>query len=398
MAPLKVSGVGRRARQTRDGSFWGCVMNAKRHVRRLPLFVVLAALLLPAAVLLGAGCGSGKKSTPTASSTGAPHGDLTLFAYEDGFIPPYIKGFKDQYPNVNLRTSAYDSGDAAIAKLRAGFRADVINLCVEEDAEMAVRLGLVQPLDISRITNWDRMFPVFYKLPGVTMPDGKHYMVPVDAGVTGILYDTTKVPVAPTSFKDLFDPKYKGQVAMIDYPVTAIQVGALALGYTDPVHLTDEQLNNVKDLYLTAMRNGQFRTFFNNDSEIVSLFHTGEVSIALGYPSNAIDSVNEGDPVKFVTASEGQIVWTCGYGISSTAKNVDAAYALINYYLSPPAEAFEAKRWNYYITNQDALKLLPPDQVKRVEVVKDWKNILPAAPPVEGYDKWIRVWQEVKRG
>jgi spermidine/putrescine transport system substrate-binding protein len=378
-------------------------MTAERSSRRTRSTVTVCAAVvittLALATILATGCGSGSGGTATpATSGGPPSGNLTLFAYEDGFIPQYIAGFKKQYPNVHLRTSAYDSGDAAIAKLRAGFRADVINLCVEEDAEMAVRLGLVQPLDVSRIKNWDHMFPVFHKLPGVTMPDGKHYMVPVDAGVTGILYDTTKVSPAPTSFKDLFDPKYKGQVAMIDYPVTAIQVGALALGYTDPIHLTDDQLNNVKNLFLTAKRNGQFRTFFSNDSEIVSLFHTGEVSIALGYPGNAIDSVKEGDPVKFATASEGQIVWTCGYGISTSCKNLDAAYALINYYLSPQAEAFEATRWNYYITNQEALKLLPPDQVKRVGVVKDWTNILPAAPPTEGYDKWIRVWQEVKRG
>ena len=368
-------------------------MNAKRGW--------FAAVSIGVLILCGvaAACGDGDGSSPGPISTNPADvsGDLTLFAYEDGFIPQYIEGFKKQYPNVKLRASAYDSGDAAIAKLRAGFKADVINLCVEEDAEVAVKLGLVQPLDISRIENWDRMFPVFYKLPGVTMPDGKHYMLPVDAGVTGIVYDTTKVTTAPTAFMDLFEPKYKGQVAMIDYPVTAIQVGALALGYTDPIHLTDEQLENVKNLFIDAKKNGQFRTFYSNDSEIVALFHTGEVSIALGYPSNSIDSQKEGDPVEFTTAEEGQIVWTCGYGISSTCQNIDAAYALLNYYLSPEAEAFEAKQWNYYVTNQDALKLLPPDQVERVSVVKDWGNILPAAPPAEGYDKWIRAWQEVKR-
>jgi len=363
----------------------------------IPMFV-MALLVVVALALVVSACGGDETSTPTSSATSGPvAGDLKLFAYEDGFVPGYIKGFKEQYPDVNLMASAYDSGDAAIAKLRAGFEADVINLCVEEDAEMAVKLKLVQPLDVSRIKNWDRMFPVFQKLPGVTQPDGKHYMVPVDAGVTGVLYDTSKVTTPPTSFADLFDPKYKGQVAMIDYPVTAIQVGALALGYTDPIHLTDEQLQKVKELFITAKKNGQFRTFFSNDSEIVALFHTGEVSMALGYPGNAIDSKKEGDPVEFAIAKEGQIVWTCGYGISSKVKNIDAAYALLNYYLSPEAEAFEATRWDYYVTNQDALKLLPPDQVKRVEVVKDWSNILPAAPPAEGYDKWIRAWQEVKR-
>jgi spermidine/putrescine-binding protein len=372
-------------------------MGGEMNTRLVSLRLFLGAAVVLLLVAIG-GCGAGTGSPPSSSSTsGEPSGELTLFAYEDGFVPDYIAAFEKQYPSVNLRTSAYDSGDAAVAKLRAGFNADVINLCVEENAEVAVRLGLLQPLDTSRIKNWDRMFPIFYKLPGVTSSDGKHYMVPVDAGVTGILYDKTKVDTPPTSFMDLFDPKYKGEVAMIDYPVTAIQVGALALGYDDPLHLTPDQLEAVKNLYIEAKKNGQFRTFFSNDSEIVSLFHTGEVVIGLGYPGNALDSQREGDPVEFATASEGQIVWTCGYGISATCKNLDAAYALLNYYLSPEAESFEAKRWNYFVTNQDALELLPPDVRKRIEVVKDWNNILPAAPPAEGYDSWIRAWQEVKR-
>jgi spermidine/putrescine transport system substrate-binding protein len=358
--------------------------------------IVILVLVLPLLMILAA-CGSdeGDASSPSASS-GPVAGELKLFAYEDGFVPGYIKGFKEQYPDVDLRASAYDSGDAAIAKLRAGFEADVINLCVEEDAEMAVKLKLVQPLDISRIENWDRIFPGFLKLPGVTMPDGKHYMVPVDAGPTGLLYDTTKVSPAPTSFKDLFDPKYKGKVAMIDYPVTAIQIGALALGYTDPLHLTDEQLENVKNLYIEAKKNGQFRTFYQTDSDQVTLFKGHEVWLMPGGRGTALDIQREDEPVEFQMAEEGQILWTCGYGIT---KNIDAAYALLNYYLSPEAEAYEAEHWNYMVTNMDTLDVVDP-QVREdagLDFANDLGNAIPAAPPTEGYDKWIRAWQEVKR-
>jgi spermidine/putrescine transport system substrate-binding protein len=368
-------------------------MSTKR--RRLGILVLSVVVVAGLAL---AACG-GDEASPSPSSTAAAEvsGDLTLFAYEDGFVPKYIKPFEDAYPNVNLRASAYDSGDAAIAKMRAGFETDVINLCVEENAEQAVRLGLVQPLDVSRLSHWDEMFPVFQTLPGVTSGDGKHYMAPVDAGVTGVVYNSEKITEPPTAFMDLFDPKYEGRVAMIDYPVTAIQVGALALGYEDPINLTDEQLENIKNLFIEAKKRGQFRTFFSNDSEIVALFHTGEVDIALGYPGNALDSQREGDPVSFAVAKEGQIVWTCGYGISSTAKNIDAAYALIDYYLSPEAQAFEVKQWQYFPTLQTTLDILPPELQEQAGIVKDWKNIVPAAPPVEGYDKWIRVWQEVKR-
>ena len=64
---------------------------------------------------------------------------------------------------------------------------------------------------------------------------------------------------------------------------------------------------------------------------------TGEVTIAEGYPGNVLDMQRGTAPrtSSFALAKEGQIVWTCGYGISSQADNVDAAYALLNYYLKP---------------------------------------------------------------
>ena len=67
----------------------------------------------------------------------------------------------------------------------------------------------------------------------------------------------------------------------------------------------------------------------------------------------------EGLNVKFAPAKEGQMLWTCGYGISSQAQNVDAAYALINWYLSPKAEMFEAKTWDYTIANTRVLDVAP---------------------------------------
>jgi spermidine/putrescine transport system substrate-binding protein len=259
-----------------------------------------------------------------------------------------------------------------------------------------MRLGYIQPIDVSRIKEWKNMFPVFQKLHGVEM-DGKIWMVPVDAGVTGMVYNTKEISPAPTSFKDLFDPKYKGQVAMIDYPVTAIQVGALALGYSDPLNLTDEQLEAVKNLYINAKKNGQFRTFYQNDSELANLFKTHEITFAMGYPSNAQDAKRAGEPVKFTLASEGQILWTCGYGITTWCKNVDAAYALINYYLDWHQELFEAKTWSYQVANQQVLQHAPKSLIEQasLDAPYNYANAIPASPPADR-QAWTQVWQEVK--
>jgi spermidine/putrescine-binding protein len=353
---------------------------------------VLAILMISG--LLGA-CGSDDATPSAASASGPPTGSLRVFAYEDGFAPAYIKPFKKQYPDVDLRTSSYDSGDAAVVKMRAGFQTDIVNLCVEENAERAVALGLLQPIDTSRLEHWDRLFPAFKGLPGVTV-NGKTYMVPVDAGVTGIIYRTDKIDPAPTRFADLFDDTYAGRVAMIDYPVTAIQVGALALGFSDPQHLTDEQLAQVRELYLSKKSN--FRTLWSSWSDITQLFKTGEIWISVGYPGYPTDLKKEGVPVDFALAEEGQLLWTCGYGISKDCTNLDAAYALLNYYTSPEAQAYEASEWHYMVSNQDTLDVVS-DKVRTeagLDRPTDLGNALPAGPPKTGYDKWVRVWQEFK--
>jgi spermidine/putrescine transport system substrate-binding protein len=359
--------------------------------------VVLAALLLVLA-MVGAACsssGGGQgASTSASASAAAPSGDLRLFSYGDGFDPAYIKSFKQQYPDVNLETSPFSSNDEAVAKLQAGFQADVINSCVDESALEMVQKGLYAPLDTSRIPDWKNVFPAFQQLPGVQQ-DGKLYMVPVDAGTAGLLYDADAIKTPPTSWTDLFDPQYKGRAGLENNSVTAIDVGALATGISDPLGMDADQLDSVKN-YLIDHKD-QFRSFWHSDAEVQNLFKSGEIVISSGYPGNALRLQREGVNVKFAPATEGQMLWTCGYGISPQAQNVDAAYALLNWYLSPKAEMFEAKTWDYTIANTRVLKVAPPAFVKKYDLAQPyhWGNAIPASPPKDR-QSWTQAWAEVQ--
>jgi spermidine/putrescine transport system substrate-binding protein len=366
---------------------------------RARTFLISAAALVAVAAAV-AGCGSGGSSGGQTAASGSTQpkvvsGPLRLFAYSDGFDKQLIQPFETENPKVQLQTTPFDSVASATAKLRAGYHTDVINTCVEEGAATQVKLGLLQPLDTSRIPGWSHVFPTFKKLPGVIV-DGKVYLIPVDSGVTGIMYDSNKITTPPTSWADLFSSAYKDQVSVEDNPEVAIQVGALALGITDPVHLSDDQIEQVKN-FLIAHRDN-FRTYWNSDADINNLMATGEVTIAEGYPGNVLDMNRNGARnIKFSLAKEGQIVWTCGYGISTSASNVDAAYALLNYYLKPSAQMIEARRWNYIMTNAQTLAAAPAALVKRADLSLPlhFQNIIPASPPPD-YDKWIEAWNEVK--
>ena len=362
-------------------------------MRRQDTLLALAACLLTAGA---AGCGGSSSAAQSVNTNPAQvSGDLKVYAYEDGFTPGYVASFKSAYPKVNLQTQAFQSSTGALTKLRTGaVSPDIINTCIDENAAEEVRLGVFQPLDVSKIPNWKDIDPALKKLPGVES-GGKVYVIPVDAGDGGLQYDPAHVSPAPTSWKALFDPRYKGEVSIEDNAVTAIDIGALAIGITDPLHMDDAQLQQVKS-FLIAHKD-QFRTWWESDTDQEQLYKTGEIWLSSGYRDNANVITKNGVPNNFVLPSEGQLEWTCGYGISAHAHNVDAAYAMLNWYAGVQAETYEANHWHYRIANLKAKAALPKALLEASGNNQVLTHPIPASQPAN-YSEWVQVWQDVKSG
>ena len=245
--------------------------------------------------MLAAACSSGGSdggpSSDPGASPGEPSGTLRLFSYSDGFDPDYMATFYQEYPDINLETASFGSNDEAIAKLQAGFQADVINSCVDEATLEMVNKGLYAPLDVSRLENWDDIWPSMKALPGVQV-DGKVYLVPADAGTAGIMYNADVVTTPPDSWLDLFDPQWAGRASMEDVSVTAIDIGALALGISDPLKMTSDQLEQVKNFLID--HRGQFRTFWKGDADVKSQFKSGEIVDLVRLPGRCESSAQGG--------------------------------------------------------------------------------------------------------
>jgi spermidine/putrescine transport system substrate-binding protein len=340
----------------------------------------------------GGNQGGGTQGTDPADITGT----IRLFSYSDGFDPEYMRTFFETYPNIELKTAAFSSNDEAIAKIQAGFEADVVNSCVDEATLDMVQRGLYQPLDVSRLEHWGEIWPGMKELPGVVV-DGEIYIVPVDAGTAGIMYNADEITTPPTSWNDLFDPQYAGRASMEDLSVTAIDIGALANGIPNPLEMTPDQLETVKNFLIE--HKDQFRTFWKGEADIKSQFKSGEVIISSGYPGTAKSLRKEGVNVQFAAAEEGQMLWTCGYGISPeiAEENVDAAYALLNWYTSLPPQIYAATNWNYLTSNQGIIDAVP-DKVREeaaLDSLYTLENALPASPPKDKA-AWTAVWTEVK--
>ena len=241
-------------------------------------------------MLVLAACGGGDDSTSQVTqSAGASTDPASDHRHDPAPLvhrrlrPGLPRGVREDLPEHHAR----DLGDGLatrrpIAKLQAGFEADVVNSCVDEATLEMVQKGIYVPLDVSRLEHWDDLFPSMTALPGVQV-DGQVYMLPVDAGTSGIVYDADVVTTPPDSWSDLFDPQWAGRAAIEDIAVTGHDDRRARERHRRPdQHGRRRRSTQVKQ-YLIDHKS-QFRTFWKGDAAVKSLFKSGEIVISSGYP------------------------------------------------------------------------------------------------------------------
>jgi spermidine/putrescine-binding protein len=346
----------------------------------------------------GTGSSAATSANPSGGGATAPlSGEVSVLAYEDGLVDGVLGPFEKANPNLKVKGTTFGADNEAITKMQGGFQVDLVNSCTE-DAPRMYSLGLIQPIDTSRVTDWNSLFPGIKELAGVTV-DGKTIMIPETGGTSGIVSNPKDVPGGVNSWTQLFeDPALKGRVTMEDDPLSAIPSAAFALGHTDPWQLSSSDLQAVKSYYLAHA--DQIRTFFGGDAEFLNLYRSGEIIAGFGYHDYRYTLSQQGITADFTHPQQGWLIWDCGYSIGAHAPDLDNAYALLNWYTSAQPQAYYAKNYTYVISNQKTVQLLPGKLVDILGLQDPTSmfqgGIALQIPP--NYSDWISVYHDIKAG
>lgn len=299
----------------------------------------------------------GGSDTTAGNGTESLSGTVVFFAYEDSFLPEALDPFVAAHPDLNVETPAFADEDETETKLRAGFEADVVEMCAGEVGDM-IDGGLLAPIDTARIDDWDLILPIFQDGLGTVDDDGNAFMVPLQGGASGIVYNADLVPDGINSYEELFFGDWEGTISISADEVNSIGDMLLALGYgPDIFEATDEQVSEAVDELIALKQSGRIRTTFESDTDLVNLLATEEVAAsAHGFSSLEARLADEGMNVVYASPAEGEISWNCGHGISANAANVDAAYALINHYMTPDVQIAFAEIEAYLASNGRTLE------------------------------------------
>ncbi len=338
-------------------------------------WVRVTILSLSAVVVMCAlsACGSSSSSSSSASNakfvadTGNPKkcSSLGLFTWEGEAPASVIKPFEKQY-GVPVKVSYITSGAQALAKMAAGgTRQYAVIFAAPETTQPMQEAGVIKPIDPTKFAEYSKLFKFSTK---TFEYGGKTYALSEDWGVNPFIYNTQVIKTPPTSWAALWTPEYKGQVALWeDYSM--LWIGASVLGYDkDPsqlFHLTSSQLTAIKNKMLELK--GNVRTVWNSGGNLIQLFSTHEVAAAQGWSYVYNQLTEKHQPVALAKVKDmGAQGWTEGASISSGVSPdcEAAAYAFLNWTVSPKGAAALAESSGYSPSNPEAAKYLSPALVK----------------------------------
>jgi len=281
---------------------------------------------------------AGRTLTIADVGVGDPGGDWSRFEQPTG-------------NQVNL-VSIGNAPSAVVNQLIAGggqSTFDVINI-VGGMQKPLVDNDLILELDTARLPNWQGNSYI------------EQYLGPATPGFQFIGYED-KIYGVPTvlqgdsfaylpqetgeldSYAALFDPKFKGFVALEDNYTTAGQKTALFLKHSgqaeieDPADMTPEEVKTVIDFMIEQKKAGQFRVIWSSFEQAVNLITSKEVHVIDCWEPMVFVARDQGHDVVYAAPKEGYLLWAMGaYVVNNPERSEEEladTYALLDFMLGP---------------------------------------------------------------
>ncbi|MFT8804416.1 MAG: extracellular solute-binding protein [Acetobacter aceti] len=318
---------------------------------------------------------------------------LTWSGYE---LPEYNEAYLKAHPD-SISISMFDDDDDAFTKLKAGFHPDLAHPCYDKIARWQ-KAGMIEPIDTTKIKNWNNIFPIFRNLPDIQAGDGKVWMVPWDWGNTSILYRVDLLPDAEQSWNLLWDKRYAGRMATIDAVHDTSIVAALVAG-VNPFDLSPADLEKVANKLreqrpLTA-------AYTTDMTSVEQSLASGTFVAAMTWNASAVTLKKQGVPVAFMRPREGMLTWACGFVFIEGMKNKDLAYDFINSRLEAASGKHLIENNGYGASTSTAFAAIPAEKLKELELPANPEDMLKKTiftGPMKQAEELGKMLEKIKAG
>lgn len=353
--------------------------NKGRHWR---LLIILAIII--ASTMIITACGN----SDNGGNTDKDKVKVTMFIWagaNQGVVPAeVVEAYMDDHPNVEI--SLYESNNAVTYPKMVAAKKTTPDQPLVHFGFFNVDATTQGDID----DMWESLDPE--RIPNMKLVDEKFWRADnkgIGQCITpiGIIYNKDKVTEPPTSWTDLWNPKYKGKVTLWDYKWYALVIAALLNG-------GDE--NNIDPGFnVWSEHADQIHSLYNSNDQLKNLLVSGDAYISHWFASIYKTWADEGAPLGFAIPKEGVVAFPAYLQIvkGCTPEQKKVAEDIINILLSPEANGRYAELTNNLPTVKGAKlsEAVANDPIFAPEVVDnainyDWSTI--AKKNNEWKDRW----------
>lgn len=274
---------------------------------------------------------------------------LTIYNWGDYIAPELLEKFENE-TNYKISYETFDSNEAMYTKINQGGTAYDLTIPSEYMIERMRDEGMLQELDLSRVKGLEHIDTRFLDQ---AFDKGNRYSIPYFWGTLGIVYNDKLIEEEPTTWNDLWNSDYKNSLMLIDGAREIMGIGLQSEGYS-----LNEENSEILNTITEKLKQMTPNVKAIVADEIKMYMIQEEAAMAVTFSGEASEMLDENEHLHYVIPDEGTNIWFDNIVIPKTVRNLDGAYAFINFLLEPENAAINAEYVGYSTPNADAIELL----------------------------------------
>ncbi len=265
-----------------------------------------------------------------AAVTAAPaNAEKLVISNWDGYMPKDMAEKFKAATGIDLEIAVHATNEEIMGKVTASGGEGFDVLFVSSPfAEALNNLGLVSPIDHSKVPNLANLYPEATQLKH---DPGNVFSVPYTWGTTGLCYRSDLVKSEPASWNDLLKPSddLKGKTTMLATDRWLMAAAFLANGVS--VNTTEQaDLDKARDQLIETKRT----LLAYDDTTFYSKLVSGEASLVQAWDGWCNYGIAEKPEIKYVIPKEGSDLWVDAIVVTKASKNPEAAHKFIDFVLN----------------------------------------------------------------
>ena len=344
--------------------------------------IISLALAVAMSSTLLVGCGQSKKSAQV----------LNIYNVGDYIDEDLITKFEEE-TGITVVYETYDTNEAMYQKLKSGSTKYDLIFPSDYMVEKLIAEDLVAEIDYSKIPNYKYIMEDYRDH---AYDPGNKYSVPYMWGTFGILYNKTMVDEEDVKSWDvLWNPKYKGEIQMLDSVRDTMGISLIRLGHSINTQKTSE-IEAAKNELIKQLPLVQ--AYVNDDGK--DRLIVGDAAMGIVYNGDALVLMDENPDLAYSVPQEGTNRWIDAMCIPKIGENKDYAEEFINFILEPENALQNVEYIEYSTPNQAAYDMLD-EEMKNDPTAYPDKKILDKSEvflnlPPNVLKKYEDSWTEIK--